>query len=92
MTTHEKPADAYSVALTVGLDAGASGRRVRTVEYDPGYGWIARNPFTGREIPEDGFRWVSRSVARSVVLECKLLRASNAELCGVRSTSERAPG
>lgn len=78
MNTTEKTADAAGVALTAGLGAAAAARRVRTVEYEPGYGWIARDPLTGREIPEDGFRWMSRSVARSVVLECRLLRASNA--------------
>jgi hypothetical protein len=51
--------------------------RVRTVEYDPGWGWIARNPYTGRAIPDEDFRWRSRSVARSVVLECRLLQPRN---------------
>lgn len=48
--------------------------RVRTVEYDPGWGWIARSPFTGAEIPEPGFRWFSRESARCVVAECRMLR------------------
>lgn len=48
--------------------------RVRTVEFDHGWGWIARNPFTGEEI-WPGFRWASRSVARTVVRECRLLHA-----------------
>jgi len=67
-----------AVASTAGLGAGASGRRsrIRTVEHDPGWGWIARNPFTGCEISED-FRWASRSVARAVVLECRIFRAPN---------------
>lgn len=46
--------------------------RVKTVEYDDGFGWIARNPFTGEEIMP-GFRWASRSVARTVVAECRML-------------------
>lgn len=73
--------------LTDGLCAGAKRKRVRTVEYDIGWGWIARNPFTGQVIPDDDFRWSSRSVARSVVLECRLLQAPNAELSGERSES-----
>jgi hypothetical protein len=40
--------------------------RVRTVEREPGWGWIARDPRTGAEI-SPGFRWSSRSVARDVV-------------------------
>lgn len=47
-------------------------RRVRTVEYDPGFGWIARNPATGQEIQKD-FRWTSRSVARDVVDQARRL-------------------
>lgn len=43
-------------------------RRVRTVEHEVGWGWIARNPDTGSEI-WPGFRWASRSVARDVVRE-----------------------
>lgn len=66
--------------LSAGLCAGTARRRVRTVEYDPGFGWIARDPLTGLEIPEAGFRWMSRSVARSVVLETSLLRAHNVVL------------
>jgi hypothetical protein len=50
-------------------DAG----RVRTVERDPGGGWIARSPFDGRELGGDGFRWNSRSVARTVVDEDRVL-------------------
>jgi len=40
-------------------------KRIRAVEYDPGYGWIARGP-DGNEVIEN-FRWTSRSVARDVV-------------------------
>ena len=41
-------------------------KRVRTVEHETGWGWIARDPATGREvIPE--FRWRTRSAARDVV-------------------------
>lgn len=40
-------------------------QRVRRVEYDPGYGWIARDKF-GVEYMDD-FRWASRSIARAVV-------------------------
>ena len=47
-------------------------KRIRTVEYDPGYGWIARDPNTGDEVLPD-FRWSSRSVARTVVAEARLL-------------------
>lgn len=49
--------------------------RVRTVEYDPGFGWIARNPATGEEIMPN-FRWSSRAVARTVVMETVLLTKS----------------
>jgi hypothetical protein len=48
-------------------------RRIRTVEYVPGEGWIARCPHSGFEIMEHGFRWSSRSVARAVVQEARLL-------------------
>lgn len=44
--------------------------RVRTVEHDPGHGWIARDPATGLEVLP-GFRWASRSVARAVVTEAR---------------------
>lgn len=47
--------------------------RIRTVEYVPGWGWIARNPWTGKEVIED-FVWVSRSVARAVVDSARLSR------------------
>lgn len=47
------------------------GKRTRTVEYEPYWGWIARNPYTGEEaVP--GFRWRTRSVARAVVEECRM--------------------
>lgn len=43
--------------------------RIRTVERVPGWGWIARCPFSGLELFEPGFVWNSRSVARDVVEE-----------------------
>lgn len=46
--------------------------RIKTVEYERGYGWIARNPWTGEEVIED-FVWSTRSVARAVVQEARLL-------------------
>lgn len=46
-------------------------RGVRRVEYDPGWGWIARDQL-GNEIMEDGFRWRTRSVAWSVALEADI--------------------
>lgn len=52
------------------------GRRVRTVEYEPGWGWIARDPRTGREVLEN-FRWTSRSVARDVVDQCRNMAQPN---------------
>ncbi|MBQ0917508.1 hypothetical protein KBW71_03565 [Hydrogenophaga aromaticivorans] len=55
------------------------GRRVRTVEYDPGWGWIARDPSTGREVLEN-FRWTSRSVARDVVDQCRNMVQPNTDL------------
>lgn len=47
--------------------------RIKTVEYDPGWGWIARNPFTGDEILEPGFRWNTRESARTVVWDARHL-------------------
>lgn len=47
-------------------------KRVRRVEYDPGWRWIARDKF-GLEYMETGFRWSSRSVARDVVEQDKAL-------------------
>lgn len=47
--------------------------RPRTVEHEPGCGWIARCPATGRELGGVGFRWRTRSVARTVVDEERLL-------------------
>ena len=44
--------------------------RVRTVEHESGWGWIAREPNTGAEVLP-GFRWASRSVARDVVQEAR---------------------
>jgi len=49
-------------------------KRIRTVEHERGWGWIARHPVTGEEILP-GFRWSSRAVARTVVLEARLLTA-----------------
>lgn len=46
---------------------------MKTVEYEPYEGWIARCPHSGFEIPEPGFRWNSRSVARAVVQEARIL-------------------
>jgi hypothetical protein len=53
-------------------------KRIRTVEYDPGWGWIARNPYTGEEVIKD-FVWRSRSVARAVVAEAKLICETSPE-------------
>lgn len=48
--------------------------RIRTVEYDPqAGGWIARNPYTGNEILEEGFRWNCRESARTAVWEARHL-------------------
>lgn len=41
-----------------------------TIEYDPGWGWIARNPYG------NGFRWRTRDIARAVVDESRLLDKS----------------
>lgn len=51
--------------------------RVRTVEHEPGWGWIARNPYTGEEIWPD-FRWASRSVARDVVRQARMFHKPTA--------------
>jgi hypothetical protein len=51
----------------------AGKKRIRTVERDPRGGWIARNPYTGEEIMEEGFRWNCRSSARDVVYQAKHL-------------------
>jgi len=40
---------------------------MKRVEYDPGFGWIARRR-DGTEVMKD-FRWASRSVARTVTRE-----------------------
>lgn len=53
------------------MSTGPAQRRVLTVEHDHGWGWIARDPRTGRGIPDDDFRWSSRSIARAVVRECR---------------------
>lgn len=42
-------------------------KRVRTVEREPGWGWIARDP-AGYEVTPD-FRWASREIARGVARE-----------------------
>jgi len=47
--------------------------RVRTVEYDQGWGWIARDPATGEEIIKN-FRWASREAARTAVTEARLFK------------------
>jgi hypothetical protein len=68
-------------------------KRIRTVEYDPGWGWIARNPYTGEEIIED-FVWCSRSVARAVVAEARLGKPSSKRRArtdlGIEPTPTRA--
>lgn len=62
-------------------------QRIRTVEYEAPWGWIARNPWTGAEvIPE--FRWRTRSVARCVVDEARLLSKPAAH--GERADTEKA--
>lgn len=38
--------------------------RIRTVEYEPGWGWIARDR-SGAEVIQN-HRWPSRAIARSV--------------------------
>lgn len=52
--------------------------RVKTVEYDRGWGWIARHPVTGEEIIPK-FRWASRDVARAVVWEARLFLSTTKE-------------
>lgn len=47
-------------------------KRIRTVEYVKGEGWLARSPYDGRQLGGDGFVWRTRDVARTVVDECKL--------------------
>lgn len=51
--------------------------RVRTVEYEPGWGWIARDPVTGEEVLKD-HRWPSRAMARSIVEQQRTLAAQAA--------------
>lgn len=53
-------------------------QKIRTVEYLPGWGWIARCPFSGFDIFEPGFVWNSRSVARAVVAEARMLGRNEA--------------
>ena len=47
--------------------------RVRTIEHEKGWGWIARDPATGEEIIKD-FRWASREAARAAVMEARLFK------------------
>lgn len=47
---------------------------VRRVEYERGWGWIARRRDGAEVVP--GFRWNSRSVARSVAYERDLMEAA----------------
>lgn len=54
-------------------------RLVRTVEHEPGWGWIARDPSTGAEILPN-FRWTSRSVARGAVDQSRVLSASRSAI------------
>ena len=44
--------------------------RIRTVEYEPGWGWIARDPRTGKEVIHD-FRWSSRAIAQDLDWLCE---------------------
>lgn len=44
--------------------------RIKTVDRDYD-GWIARNPFTGEDYPEPGFRWFCRASARTAVWEAR---------------------
>jgi hypothetical protein len=61
--------------MTKDSPSTTAGGRVRTVEYEPGEGWIARSPFDGRELGGNGFRWRTRSVARCVVDEERFSKA-----------------
>lgn len=69
-----KPAGAASA-----VERRVGRRHVRTVEYEPGFGWIARDPHGNEVWPE--FRWASRSVARDVARQAKM--AHNAMLSRV---------
>ena len=60
--------------------------RIRTVEYEPGWGWIARDPRTGKEVIHD-FRWSSRAIARQVVSGVRYMAHQNS-----RETSAFRPG
>jgi hypothetical protein len=44
--------------------------RIKTVEHDPGWGWIARDPWTGEEVWPN-FVWRTRDVARCVVEQAR---------------------
>ena len=71
-----KQADGGAVLSSAGLGAGAEARkRVRAVEYEPGWGWIARGP-DGKEVLAD-FRWRTRSAARDVATNARDLAAPN---------------
>lgn len=60
---------------------------MRRVEHELYEGWIARDR-AGNEIGGKGFRWTSRSVARSVCLETDLIEDMDKRLFGLyRSTS-----
>lgn len=48
---------------------------MKRVEYDPGWGWIARDR-NGKAIFDENWRWNSRSVARSVCKESDFLAAN----------------
>lgn len=51
------------------MTAVRKSKRIRTVEYDDRWGWIARSPFDGHQLGGDGFYWRTRDVARTVVGE-----------------------
>lgn len=67
------------------MNGGKMTGRIRTVEYDPDWGWIARSPFDGRELGGDGFRWRTRDVARTVVEEERLLSSGRLALSQERN-------
>jgi hypothetical protein len=64
--------------------------RVKTVEHDPRGGWIARDPLTGEEILEEGFRWNCRASARDVVWQARHLPRRPASL-PAESTTPTTP-
>jgi hypothetical protein len=73
----EQPTPPAVVLSTAQLDACSGPRkRVLSVEYESGWGWIARGP-DGREVlPE--FRWRTRSAARDVAAGARAIVATNA--------------